>query len=232
MKELYKYQEKDIELKKIEKKVSNSEFMKNINLSKATAKKCQTRMLEINVESKKVCDEIDKINSVKLKGLEVVKKYLSTDMQSLDEKSVLELVNKIKPINKNLEELILRLNNLNKRMASLINEFNDCKKQIIASKKIHDENKIKLDELQKQLEPEIEKAKQELLAQEKKVNPELLQKYRNAKREGAFPVLVKLADGKNCGYCRVEQPIHKIEKMKVTGYTECEQCHRINLYED
>ncbi|MGN1208099.1 MAG: hypothetical protein ACI4TI_01375 [Christensenellales bacterium] len=232
MKELFKYQEKDVELKKVEKKVMSSEFMKNINQSKACAKKCQTRMIEINAESKKICDEIEKINSVKLKGLDVVQKYLSTDTTKLDEKSVLELVNKIKPVNKNLEELILRLNNLDARMKNLLNEFNECKKQIIASKKIHDENKLKIDELQKTIEPELEKAKQELQIQEKNVNPELLQKYRNAKREGIFPVLVKLQNGKNCGYCRVEQPIHKLEKMKVTGYTECEQCHRINLIDD
>lgn len=232
MKELFKYQEKDIEVKKIEKKVSSSEFMKNINSSKAVAKKCQTRMLEINSESKKICEEIEKINSVKLKGLEVVKKYLNTDTSKLDEKSVLELVNKIKPINRNLEELILRLNNLERRMKSLLNEFSECKKQIISSKKVHDENKIKLDELQKSVEPELEKAKQELLVQEKKVNPELLAKYKNLKREGVFPVLFKIQGGKNCGYCRVEQPIHKIEKMKITGYTECEQCHRINLLDD
>ena len=229
MKELYKYQEKDMELKKIEKKVNNSEFMKNINSSKSIAKKCQNRMLEINLESKKIFDEISKINSVKTKGLDLVQKYLNTDTAKLDEKSVLELVNKIKPIKKNLEELILRLSSLQKKMEALLNEFNDCKKQIISSKKIHDENKIKLDALQKNIEPELEKAKQELSKQEKNVNPELLQKYRNAKREGVFPVLVKLIDGKNCGYCRVEQPIHKLEKMKITGYTECEQCHRINL---
>lgn len=229
MKELFKYQEKDIEVKKLEKKVTNSEFMKSINSSKSIAKKCQTRMLEINTESKQVSDEIAKINMVKLKGLDLVEKYLSTDTTELNEKSVLELVNKIKPIKKNLEELILRLSSLERKMDSLLNEFNDCKKQIISSKKVHDENKVKLDELQKSVDPEIEKAKQELLCQEKKVNPELLQKYRNAKREGIFPVLVKLIDGKNCGYCRVEQPIHKLEKMKIAGFTECEQCHRINL---
>lgn len=229
MKELFKYQERDIDVKKIEKKINNSEYMKNINASKALAKKCQTRMLEINSESKLIFDEITKINMVKLKGLDLVNKYLNTDTSTLDEKTVLELVNKIKPIKKNLEELILRLTSLQRKMENLLKEFNDCKKQIISSKKVHDENKEKLDALQKTIEPELEKAKQELLKQEKKVNPELLQKYKNLKREGVFPVLVKLIDGKNCGYCRVEQPIHKLEKMKITGYTECEQCHRINL---
>ncbi len=226
MKELYNYQEKDIELKKLEKKITNSEFMKKINSSKDLARKNQARMIEINEESKKVLDEIEKINSVKIKGLNLVEKYVQSDINSLNEQSVLEVVNKIKPIDKNLEELISRLTRLEIKMKTLMKDFNECKKQIISSKKIHDENKAKLIELEKEFAGEIERAKKELLAQEKKVDPELIMKYKNAKREGIFPVLVKL-DGKNCGYCRVEQAIHKVEKLKLNGFTECEQCHRI-----
>lgn len=231
MKELYKYQELDIELKRLEKKLNNNEYVKKVNFSKETAKNCQIRMLEINNESKKLLEEIDKITTVKTKGIELVKKYTETDLSSLDEKSVLEIVNKIKPIKKNIEELISRLTILENRMNSILEEFDNLKKQILSSKKIFEENKVMIDKLKTELEPKIESIKKSLAIQEKNIKPELFQKYRNLKREGIFPVLVKLTDGKNCGYCRLEQSIHKLDKIKINGYTECEQCHRVILNE-
>ncbi|MBE5746064.1 MAG: hypothetical protein E7359_02120 [Clostridiales bacterium] len=227
MKELLKYQELDIELKKIEKKVNGSEFFKNVNKSKEIAKKSQIRMIEINEEAKKIIEDINKIAGVKNKGLDLVQKYVNTNVDNMQEKDVLEIANKIKPIRKNLEELISRLNILENKMARLLEEFDNMKKQIINSKKVYDENKGKLDSLKEEVEPEIEKAKQKLQNQEKNVNPDLILKYRNLKREGVFPVLVSLNEGKSCGYCRVEQSMHKLEKLKLTGFTECEQCHRI-----
>lgn len=231
MKELLKYQELDIELKKIEKKVNGSEYFKNVNKSKEIAKKSQLRMVEVNNEAQKVNDEIAKIISVKAKGIELVKKYTETNIEKLSEKEVLEIANKIKPIKKNLDELISRLNILEAKMVKLLEEFDNLKKQIMSSKKIYEENKVQLENLKQQVEPEIEKAKVILQNQEKNVNPELIQKYRNLKREGVFPVLVQLKDGKNCGYCRVEQSMHKLEKLKLCGFTECEQCHRIIISE-
>lgn len=227
MKELWKYQEIDMELKRVEKKVNASEYIKKVNSSKEQAKKAQKRMLEINDESKKITEDINKIISVKAKGLDLVKKYTETDTNGLSEKDVLALANKIKPIKKNLDELISRLTVLESRMKKLLEEFENCKKQIISSKKIHDENKVLLDKLRAEIEPEVEVVRQKLQKQERSVNPDLIQKYRNLKREGIFPVLVKLQDGKNCGYCRVEQSMGKKEKLKINGFTECEQCHRI-----
>ena len=112
-------------------------------------------------------------------------------------------------------------------MKRLLDEFDNSKKQIISSKKIFDENKVELDKLKKQVEPEVNIIKEKLLKQEKNIKPELLMKYRNVKREGIFPVIVKLTDGKSCGYCRMAQSIHKLDDIKSKGYTECEQCHRI-----
>lgn len=231
MKELLKYQEIDIELKKLEKKVNGSEYFKNVNKSKEVAKKSQLKMIDLNEEAKKISDDINKIVQVKEKGLELVKKYSNMNIDNMQEKEVPEIVNKIKPIKKNLEELITRLYNLQQKMIKILEEFDNLKKQIISSKKIHDENKVHLDKLKLEIEPDAEKIRAKLQAQEKKVNPELIQKYRNLKREGVFPVIVSLKDGKNCGYCRVEQSIHKLEKLKFNGFTDCEQCHRIIISE-
>ena len=59
------------------------------------------RIESINEESKKIIDEINKISQVKNKGIELVNKYTTTDISNLDEKSCMEIVNKIKPILKN-----------------------------------------------------------------------------------------------------------------------------------
>ncbi len=232
MNELYKYQQLDIELKKIEKKFTASEYNKKIHASKETAKKSQMRMLTINEEAKKLAEEINKITQVKAKGLELVKKYTETNLDNLDEKTCIDIVNKIKPIMKNLDELITRLNILENSMKKYLDEFDNCKKQVISSKKVFDENKVELDKLKQQVEPETVGIKEAMLKQEKNINPELLQKYKNAKREGVFPVIVKLTDGKNCGYCRMAQSIHKLDDIKTKGYTECEQCHRINIQDE
>lgn len=232
MNELYKYQQLDIELKKIEKKFTGSEYNKKIHASKETAKKSQMRMLAINEEAKKLTEEINKITQVKAKGLELVKKYTETNLDNLQEKDCIDIVNKIKPIMKNLDELITRLNILENSMKKYLEEFDSCKKQVISSKKVFDENKVELDKLKQEVEPETVGIKEAMLKQEKNINPELLQKYKNAKREGVFPVIVKLTDGKSCGYCRMAQSIHKLDDIKTKGYTECEQCHRINIQDE
>jgi len=227
MKELMKYQQIDIELKKVEKKVNGSEVNKKLNSLKESAKKCQLRMLSINEEARKINEEINKITQVKLKGIELVKKYTETNINNLNEQTCLEVVNKIKPTMKNLDELISRLNSLENKIKALLEEFDNCKKQIIQSKKAFDENKGELDKLKKEIEPETSVIKERLLEQEKKVKPELITKYRGMKREGIFPVIVKLTDGKSCGYCRMMQSNFKLDDIKTKGYTECEQCHRI-----
>lgn len=232
MKELKKYQDIDIEVKKLEKKIYNSEYIKKINSSKETAKNSQLKMIELNEEARKILNEIDKIITVKQKGLELVKKYSETDLNTLNEDSVLEINNKVKPIRKNLDELIIRLNTLHSRLTAILEEFEGCRKQVISSKKLFDENKVLLDKLKADIEPQIEKVKIELQKQEKNIKPELFQKYRNMKRDGIFPVLVNLVDEKNCGYCRMEQSIHKLDNLKLNGYTECEQCHRIIINQD
>ena len=221
---ILKYQEVDVALHKLQNKLNNNESYRKINESRETAKSMQSKMLKLNADAQNLALELDKLLAVKEKGIKAVEKHLNAKDTDDVLKETLERINQT---NKQLTELAIRIKNNEIKMRNLLKEFDDAKKQILDSKKIHDENRQKIETLKSSLAPEIERVKKELLSLEKTVEPEVMAKYKQLRKENILPVFVKL-NGKNCGYCRVEFPIHKLEKIKLNGVTECEHCRRIN----
>lgn len=220
---ILKYQEVDVALHKLQEKLNNNESYKKINASREVAKNMQVKMLKLNSDAQNLALELEKLLAVKEKGIKAVEKHLNSNSDNML-KETLERVNQT---NKQLTELAIRIKNNEIKMRNLLKEYEDARKQIIDSKKIHDANKQNIENLQTTLAPEIEKLKKELIVLEKNVEPEVLAKYKQLKRENVFPAFVKI-DGKNCGFCRVELPIHKLEKLRLNGVTECEHCRKIN----
>lgn len=220
---ILKYQEVDVMLHKLQNKLNNNESYKKINESREVAKTMQVKMLKLNSDAQNLAQELDKLLAVKEKGIKAVERHIASNQDD----NIKEVLEKINQTNKQLTELAIRIKNNEIKMRNLLKEFDDAKKQIKESKKIHDENKQKIENLKNSLTPEIEKVKKELLSLEKTVEPEVLAKYKQLKKENIFPVFVKL-NGKNCGFCRVELPIHKLEKLRLNGVTECEHCRKIN----
>jgi uncharacterized protein len=63
------------------------------------------------------------------------------------------------------------------------------------------------------------------------VDPALLRQYEQVRRARRGLALVGLQDGKRCGGCHVQLPIHVVQKVrKGTGVTRCPSCGRL-LYQ-
>lgn len=220
---ILKYQEVDVLLHKLQNKLNNNESYKKINESREIAKNMQTIMLKLNSDAQNLSLELEKLLAVKEKGIKAVEKHINANSDDM----LKETLDRVNQTNKQLAELVIRIKNNEIKMRNLLKEFENAKKQILDSKKIHDANKQNIEELKSKLTPEIEKVKKELLSLEKNVEPDVLAKYKQLRKENILPVFVKIND-KNCGYCRVEFPIHKLEKLRLNGVTECEHCRRIN----
>ena len=71
--------------------------------------------------------------------------------------------------------------------------------------------------MRKSREPEIIEIRKKMAQAEKKISPELLEKYRKLKSQGVYPPFVSLSGENQCGGCRVDMPMSLVSKLSDKG---------------
>ena len=77
-----------------------------------------------------------------------------------------------------------------------------------------------------EIQPQIDKQKQEIKSLEKDLDQNFLGKYKQRRADKIYPVFVPAVE-KSCGGCRMELPSASLERLKNKGFLECEHCGRI-----
>jgi len=137
-------------------------------------------------------------------------------------------------LNKKFNDLSKTVSLLDRDMAALLKDmedtsaqFEEYRQKLPKAKKQYSEAKSSFDEVRKSREPEIIEIRKKMAQAEKKISPELLEKYRKLKSQGVYPPFVSLSGENQCGGCRVDMPMSLVSKLSDKGYIECENCHRI-----
>lgn len=225
MQELLKYQDLDNQLRKVVGILNASESRKKANQMQQYLKETQLKLISLDKSSGQIVDFFNKLKQEEIAIVEKVESLLKKDGNiSLDDyelvsNEISKLIDKLSKIERDLNSVQNKLISVNKEFEGLMKNAKTARNNLNVYKQEYDKQKA-------QYEPQIEKLKQELVEQKKKVKPELLAKY-NAKAEGKiFPIFVSLKDNR-CSGCRMEVSASKIKDLKSRHYVECENCGRI-----
>jgi predicted nucleic acid-binding Zn-ribbon protein len=186
-------------------------------------------------------DSLDvKATSLKTQVEELVKKCEATEETLKDFEHLDELVEggadiafykkKAQTVLEQLKKLKAELNALTANINATSEEYQKLKKQVIAAQKNFRDASEKYSALKASKDGERKAIEEKLSAIAKDVDAEMMEKYKNKRKERIFPVIGKLFD-KRCPFCSMEPPIAATNKLTGGGTIECDSCHRI-IYQD
>ena len=225
MKTMLQYQKLDIELKKIQRAVNNSQEKEIMNKMISYVKDAQnvSNVIE-NKASKVVNDYFSLKKSYEVNTKKVEK--LTAELPKNEE----ELKQTYAQINSLSSELFMIERNLNiliGKAKDLLKEFEVTKNNVIKARSKHKTSKENYEKLIRDNEPKINEIKAQMKAMEKSIDASLLEKYKSMKNDNIFPVYVPLLDDKACYGCRMEVASSKLNKLSVEPFITCEHCGRL-----
>jgi len=224
MKNMLKYQELDCEIVRLENELKQSIERKNAMKMQQLLKDCQAKLLELNEKSKALFDEFEKYKQVfnqMVENLEVVNKNVANK----DEKKIDGLIEAGDAISKNLMRLEKKISAIVNECNNVQTEYNNIMKSARQAKASGQKSKESFATLKAETDAKIEEIKKELEILEKKVDKQLLAKYKHKRVEKANVFVPDLKG--TCGGCRMEISAAKKSKLKADGMIECENCGRI-----
>ena len=196
---IFKYQEFDLEILKLNKKIQNSEYKKLINSMVQKNKEIQATKENLEKEAKKALDGISDAQSLIKKekqSLEELENQLNKDEISVEEYS-----KKANDISFRLNNLLKRLSKLQKEAEEIETRYEDLKKNATIVKTNYKNAKDAQDKLANKEENQIKSLEEEKGKLEKSIDAKVLQEYTRYKKDNIMPVYVKIFNGDCCGGC-------------------------------
>ncbi len=222
--ELLEYQKVDGELRKIEQELAASEERKKY----IQAKKFMEVAREKLDAQEKHAMELRALREDLIARVDEVTKAIA-EYDDLDE--MLEGGADIAFYKKNAQSLLDTLKTLKSELNKLIAECNTAseeykkfKEQTIAMQKQYKEYSEKFKEIKNSRADEVKKINGKLAALEKKIDPVILERYQQKRKERIFPIVVPLS-GDFC-MCGFEFPKLHISELAGGNMVECENCRR------
>ena len=224
MQEIIKYQEIDINIKKLEAELRSSANRKNAADMQQYLKDSQVKLVSLDENAKALSDqynkavavyndfvtklenliaEVDKASGDKIASLNALIEKFSADATKLDN---------------HISSLQGRMNAIARDVDAIMNNAKKAKRNLEIYRSEYTKEKEKI-------EPELNKLKAELEKQKSKVSANLLAKY-NTKADGKIlDIFVPEINGR-CKGCRMEISAGKMSALLSEGIIECENCGR------
>ncbi len=222
--ELLEYQKVDGELRNIERELAASEERKKFIQAKKFMEAARDRL----DAQEKHAQELRALREDLVKRVDEVTKAIA-EYDDLDE--MLEGGADIAFYKKNAQSLLDTLksvkNELNRLMmevAAASEEYKKLKEQTIAMQKQYKEYNEKYKEIKNSRAEEVQKINAKLAQLQKKIDPVILDRYNQKRKEKIFPVVVPLS-GDFC-MCGFEFPKLHISELAGGNMVECENCRR------
>lgn len=222
--ELLEYQKVDGQLRKIEQELAATDERKKMVQAKNVMKNAEGRIAAQDkraVELRKLRDEL--IASVE-ETSHAIKEY--SDVEELVEGG-----GDISFYKKNAQQLSERLRGIKAELGRLISEIeqlsSEYKKMMEQGKQMNKqyrEYSEKFKEVQASRAGEVAELNARLEAVGAKIPSEILERYKQKRKERIFPVLVPL-NGDMC-VCGMDLPLAQQSRLAGGNVIECENCHR------
>ncbi len=229
MKEMLKYQQLDLEIKKIEEDVNQHSDRKNALKMQQVLKDCQAKLAELEAKCESAVKAYTQYKTVynnMAKNLELIEKNSDTNNAG----KVEGLIEAGDAIVSNLSKLESEIASIIATATSVENEYNNIMKNARNAKANLQKYKDSFNAVKEDAEQNLKAKRAELEAQGAKVNKQLLAKYK-AKSADIKKVFVPQGSG-TCGGCRMELSAGQINALKTNKFIDCENCGRIIYLQD
>ncbi len=224
LQELLEYQRLDGELRKIELELGATEEKKKLNQAKVVMRNAEMRIaaqdkraLEIKALRDSLIARVDETSKAIAEYSDVEELVEGGGDVSFYKKSAQQLMDKLRSLKGELNKLIAEIEQLTAEYKKLMEQGKQMNKQ----KKEYSE---KYKEVQAKYADRIEELNKKMEETAKNVSPEILEKYKQKRKEKVFPVLVPLR-GDMC-VCGMDLPLAQRNRLAGGNVIECENCHR------
>ena len=228
--ELLKYQAVDGKLREIEVSLAQSEERKKAVAAQNVVKNANENIPKLDKKAEELAEKynalvkaLEKLSEAKTEYEGVVETLEDLDEVNYIKKKASALIDEIKALADNIESV-------SKEIKSVLDEFSRLAGERKKATEAYKEYAPKYNELKASKEGETNKIKEELVAMEKKISPDILVAYKKKRQEKIFPVVYStkiMGKSVHCGRCGNELPIASAENLKKGELVECESCHRL-----
>ncbi len=224
-KTILEYQALDEKLSNLERDYNSLPERDNLNKLASLVKENQAKLVEVDGLAKKAIIVFEKTKS----DFENIKKQMeniSTDTSSMTEVERTKSIEKLEKFTLDLSNFERNLSSQVENIKSILNSFETYKNNVLSFKQKYKDAKEKCSEIESKFIPQIKEIKAKLALIEEKVEPNLMNRYKQIKQDQRLPVIIA-NNGSACGGCSMSIPAALMTKLKDRGYIECEQCRRI-----
>ncbi len=224
LQELLEYQRLDGELRKIEMELNATEEKKKLSQAKIVMRNAEQR---IAAQDKRAV-ELKALRDSLIARVDETSKAIAeySDVEELVEgggdvgfykKSAQQLMDRVRSMKGELNKLFAEIEQLTAEYKKLMEQG-----KLMSRQKREYTEKFK--EVQAKYADRIEQLNSQMEEMAKKIPPEILDRYRQKRKEKIFPVLVPL-NGDMC-VCGMDLPLAQRNKLAGGNVIECENCHR------
>ncbi|MBP5177770.1 MAG: hypothetical protein ILP02_04225 [Clostridia bacterium] len=154
--------------------------------------------------------------------------------QAEEESTVAFLKKKSQEITKAFAEMEKEIESLTAEMTELVNQYKKLSSDSKQMREQYETSKVKVAEISKVVEKERADITEKLAAIAKDIPPELMNKYKAARKSSKFPLVYLLTekdDLRHCVACGTELSALSVTKLKKDKFIECENCRKLIFME-
>lgn len=227
LEKLLNYQNVDSELRKIEMELGQSEERKKALSAQNFLKGVDDNVAKLDEKAEVLFGRYNAMTKLAGELSEQLSEYDVDDCENTDQaaymrKKAAELIDQITALSDNVETLSAEIN-------SVIKEFS----QLVAKKKearaVYGEYAPKYNELKASKESQMREIKNRLDKLAADIPSDVLEKYKQKRKDKIFPVLNEARIMSKHAYCRcgTELPGAAYDSLISGNVIECENCHRM-----
>ena len=235
MNKILEYQRLEGELINIDKKINQSNSMKIIKQANDNANNAKNEMKNLDQKAGELVKSFNELQEIMKKNLLNIQSLEKQKIEMSNNEQVKKLYANIKAVNNNLNIIEQRLTDINKNMDFVLKKFHRVKESVVNSKDKKIKAQSDLEEYKKSFEKQQQEIDKQMKVLSSQIEPKIFELYQKIRKENVYPVFVNLIQDSNnsrCGGCKSIIPIARINKLKNTGYVECEECRRIIFIND
>ena len=227
IKSLLEYQNVDSTLREIEVALSKSEERKKARSAKNFLDGANETLAKLDQRAEELVAKYNGAIKLYSQLSEEAKEY--DGIGDMDEDQLLYVKKKAQSLTEEVNNLYSAIDHLAKEIDSVLKEFAQLKADIKRAKAQYTEFVPKYNELKASKEGEMNEIKAKLKKLASKIDPAIMEKYLQRRKDKIFPVLNEATEMSKNAYCRcgTQLPGTSYLTLKSGNIVECENCHRL-----
>jgi len=223
-KNILEYQKIDGELYSLENLLAKSENKKKCIALSNLAKEAQAKSASLEERASGVLKEFEDAKAVLAQNTKLADALSKKEVEKMSKEELDHDLTFKDKLFSNLSVLDRKITKIAETINAILSEYNKTVKAYNEAKEKYKVCKDAYDKEVAEIEPKMKEIQKKLELLSKTVEPSLLQKYKEMRKDKKYPVYVPLLNNNSCGHCRMELSASAVVKLNSEGSLVCEHC--------